>query len=123
MANIPDIIIRTAEEREADKESLLSFPYLLAEYLQGDFVGPDWYSFVRVGEIHNERDMPGQILNTWRFRDRESLHLFASMRIRELINEGVDACQDPQQGFDYKRCYDRRTQLEVATQDVEKLVW
>lgn len=114
MADFPDIIIRTPEERAGERMPV--FLYLLAEIHE--------MYFVRVCEINDERDLRKGTRAIWKFRDRESLHLFASMRIRELINEGMRGLQHPQQGYEHRHCYDRRTQLEVTSRhNSAKLEW
>lgn len=100
MADLPDLIIRTAEERRAE------FPYLLSE-------APTSYG-VRMREVHNEHEegfLPkcprGKERKIWRFKEREALHLFAESLVRNYRNTGVNATRSL--SSEHEHCYDSRS--------------
>ena len=83
MSDLPDIIIRTAEEREAERQAEESFPWELAEarsasgtvmlHLAETFIPDDDYFETQ----------------TWRFKTEKAMLMFAAARIRELRQGGV----------------------------------
>ena len=108
MADTPDIIIRTAEEREAEEreaerqaeaERKVEYPCLLAE------VRYPWG--VRIREAV-DLDRWSPLLKHWRFANRESLHLFAAALVRNYRREGVRATRN--HCSQYEHCYDNRTE-------------
>lgn len=99
MADTPDIVIRTAEERRAEENAAWS--YLLIER-PGD----------RGIVLSAEREEPvGDVCNVWRFPDMVSLRAWVALRSREMLCEGVEAysftalCADTEEAFPDKRMW------------------
>ena len=86
MDDIPDIIIRTPEERQAEE----NFPWGLSvrQFNSGHVmiytgVPPKYTGEGPIpGDEHSER-------KSWRFKTEESMLLFAAVRIREMRQDGV----------------------------------
>lgn len=92
MADMPEIVIRTAEE---------AFPYVVAE---------DWGFPGRVRIHATDEPRPAETYSgckTWRFKNRETQLAFAAARIRELRIEGIDNIYAPYSRI-YAECPDRR---------------
>ena len=100
MADIPDIIIRNAEERKA------KLPYLLVEVRFPE--GVKIREVVEVKESSPWWKQWGYVDRDWWFADRESLHLFAAALVRNYRREGVRATRN--HCSQYEHCYDNRTE-------------
>ena len=97
MADAPEIIIRTAEERRAEE----GFPWALAETrFDSGKVRLFRFDDPLPGDEHSE-------LKTWHFKTAESRLVFAAARILEMRRDGVADIAAPYTQI-YEECPDRR---------------
>ena len=92
MADIPDLIIRTSEERQEDE----SFPWGLVE-------GRLASGRVRIWTVDDPYPVPGDEyieFKSWRFKTEIAMLVFAADRIRDMRKEG-----EPDIGAAYSRIY------------------
>lgn len=81
MSNIPDIIIRTLEEREAEKAAEESARVWLGEIADRSGIRLD---------IYPKAEMEVRTARFWGFADKPAAIVWASLRAKELSLEGVE---------------------------------
>ena len=97
MADIPDLVIRTPEERRRE-----SFPWGLTETRLR--LATATVMLYHAESFTPENDTEAR---TWQFKTEESRLVFAAARIRELRRDGVDDIGAPYTEI-YNECPDRR---------------
>lgn len=125
MAGLPGIIIRTAKEREAERQAEENFPLGLSEgrlpsgqvliYIDRDIIPRDDYTEFKI----------------WRFKTEESRLVFAAARVLELQREGVHDIGAP-----YARIcgelsdrrltpdsYDNPNRIRIRSKECAPLIW